>query len=389
MTSLHTRGDQLALSPALRAPATSIRRLSTDLLLVLLNASLKFRAEVTDKTLDRPGESLTQGTDSVTLNLLGEFLEHVDFALLGDTGFETLHHLHGPLAALTAGSALATTLVLVEGGETADGADDVGALVHDDYGGGSETGLRVFQGVEVHELVVADGFGDNGCRRSTGDNGLQVVPATADTTAVLVDQLAERDGHFLLDSARVVDVAGDTEQLGTCVSLATERREPAGTAAHDGRSHSDGFDVGDGTGATEGTDGGGEWRLQTRLAGLSFEGLDEGGLLTADISTGTTVDVDVVVVARSAGVLTDLTGLVGFVDGALEDGCFVVEFTANVNVGSVGVHRSSDDQTPLDQLLRVFPHDLSVLAGSGFTLVGVHDQVTGAGILLPVFEVHE
>lgn len=204
-----------------------------------------------------------------------------------------------------------------------------------------------------------------------------------------VNQLAERDRHFLLDCAWVVDVARDTEQLGTSVPFTTERREPAGTTAHDGRSHGDGFDVGDSAGATEGTDGGGERRLQTRLAGLAFEGLDEGGLLTANIGTGTTVDVNVVVVAGSAGVLTDLTGLVGFVDGALEDGGFMVEFTTNVDIGSVGVHRSSNNQTPLDQLLRVFPHNLSVLASSGFTLVGVHDQVTGSGVLIPVFEIHE
>ena len=118
---------------------------------------------MSDETLNRPGEGLAQSADGVALNLLGEFLEHVDFALLGNAIFETLHHLQGPLAPLTAGSALATALVLVEGGETADGADNVGALIHDDYSGCSETRLGVFQGIEVHELVVTDGFGDNGC----------------------------------------------------------------------------------------------------------------------------------------------------------------------------------------------------------------------------------
>lgn len=328
---------------------------------------------MSNKTLDGPGEGLSQSADGVALDLLGELLEHVDFTLLGVAGFETLHHLKRPLASLAARRALAAALVLVEGGETADGADDIGSLVHDDDGRGSETGLRIFQGVEVHELVVTDGLGNHGCGGSAGDNSEQVIPAAADAAAVSVDQLAERDGHFLLDCARVIDVAGDTEELGAGVAFTTEASEPAGAAAHDSGCHGDGLDVGNGAGATEGADGRGEWWLETGLAGLALEGLDEGGLLAADVGTGTAVDVDVEVVAGLAGVLADLAGLVGFVNSALEDSRFVVEFAADIDVGGVGVHCSSDDQAALDQLLGVFPHDLSVLASSGFTFVGVYN----------------
>lgn len=94
-------------------PATGVR-VCAELLLVLPDSGLEFGSEVTDETLDGPGESLTQRTDSVTLNLLGQFLEHVDLACLGIAGLETLHHLQGPLAPLTAGRALSATLVLVE-----------------------------------------------------------------------------------------------------------------------------------------------------------------------------------------------------------------------------------------------------------------------------------
>jgi len=60
------------------------------------------------------------------------------------------------MAAFSAWSALAAGFVLVEGGESGDHADDVGGFVHDDDGGGTETGLAVLEGVEVHQLVVAD-----------------------------------------------------------------------------------------------------------------------------------------------------------------------------------------------------------------------------------------
>ena len=202
-------------------PTTGIRA-RPEFPLVLLNSSLEFGTEVADETLDGPGEGLTQCADGVTLDLLGEFLEHVDLTFLGVAGLETLHHLQGPLATLTAGCALTTTLVLVEARKTTNGADDVGALVHNDDGGGTQTGLGVLQAIKVHDLVVADGLGDNGSRRSTGDDGKEVVPATTHTTAVLLDQVAQGDGHLLFDGDGVVDMTRDTEQLGTDVTLTAQ-----------------------------------------------------------------------------------------------------------------------------------------------------------------------
>ena len=75
---------------------------------------------------------------------------------------------------------------------------------------------------------------------------------------MFVDEFAEGNGHFFLDSAGVVDVAGDAEEFGSGVALATERIEPVGATADDGWCHGDGFDVGDCRGATEKTDGGGK-----------------------------------------------------------------------------------------------------------------------------------
>jgi len=359
------------------------------LLRVLLDAGLKLGPEVPDEALDGPRERLAQRADGVSLDLLGQLQEHVDLALARLAALQALHDLRGPLAALAAGGALSAALVLVELGQAGDGAHDVGGLVHDDDGGRAETRLGVFERVKVHDLVVADVLREDRGRGATGDHGQQVVPSAADTTAVALDQLAKGDGHLLLDGARVVNVAGDAEELGTRIALTAERGEPARAATHDGRRHRDRLDVGDGAGAAEQTDSGRKWGLQARLAGLALERLDQRGLLTADIRAHSTVDVDVEVVAGAAGVLADQTGLVGLVDRALDDGRFVVELAANVDVGGVGVHRAADDETALDELVGVLAHDLAVLAGARLTLIGIDDQVAGSGILLPVLKVHE
>lgn len=369
-------------------PSTS-QRSTTRLLCKLLHPGLQLGSEVTDKTLDGPGESLSQSADSVSLNLLGELLEHVNLPLTSLTLLKSGHDLLRPLAALSAGCALAATLVAVEVAETADGSDNVGALVHDDNGSSTETRLAVLEGVKVHQLVVADVLGQDRSRRATGDDGQKVIPSTSNTTTVLVNQLTQGNRHLLLDGDGVVDVTRDTEELGALVSLTAKAGKPASSSTADSRGDGDSLDVGNGGGASEKTDGGGERGLETGLAGLALERLDERSLLATDVGSGTSVNVNIEIVAGSAGVLANEAVGVGLVDGSLEDGGLLDEFTSDVDVGGGRVHGSAGDEASLDELVWVLSHDLAVLASSGLTLIGVDDEVTGLVVLVPVLEVHE
>lgn len=387
--NLLARGNELAFILGVRVPSTRQALPPTLMQSMFAYSLLQLRSEVADETLDRPGESLAKSADGVALDLLRELLEHVDLALARIALFQTLHDLVGPLAALSAGGALAAGLVLVKGRQAGDGTDDVCRLVHDDDGGGTKTGLGVLEGVEVHELVVAHALGDDGGGGTTGDDGQKVVPATTDTTAVAIDQLTERDGHLLLDGARVVDVARDTEQLGSLVSLTAESGKPLSTTTADGWGNGNGLDVCDGARASEETDGGGEWRLQTRLSGLALERLDQRGFFTANIRTHPTVEVNIKVVTRPAGILANQASLVGLVDRVLENGSLVVEFTTDVDVGGRGVHGAARNEAALDELVRVLAHNLTILACSRLTLIGVDNEVSWFGVLIPVLEVHE
>lgn len=277
----------------------------------------------------------------------------------------------------------------VELAETSDRTHDISALIHNDDGRGTETRLAILERIKVHKLVLADALGQDGSRRSSGDDGEKVIPTTSDTTTVLLNQVSKRDGHLLLNGGGVVDVARDTEELRALVPLTTETSEPVTTTTTNCRGNRHRLDVGDGRGAAEKTDGGREGRLEAGLALLAFEGLDERGLLTADVGTATTVNVDVEIVARTAGVLSDEAVGIRFVDGLLENGSFVNELSANIDVRSGGVHGPTGDETAFNQLVGVLSHNLSVLARSGFALVGVDHEVSGLVVLVPVLEVHE
>ena len=213
--------------------------------------------------------------------------------------------------------------------EAIDGHDDDR---HDDDGRGTQTRLDITEGIEIHKNIVTDVAGQNWDRRSSGDDSQQVIPTSLDTTAVLLNQFLQGDRHLLLDRARVVDMTRDTEQLGTGVAGATESSEPLASTSQDGGGNGDSLDVGNGGGATEETDISGEWGLQARLSSLTLDRLDQGGLLTADIGTGATVNVHIEIISRTASVLSDQSGLVSLINGDLEVRSLVVELSTNINV---------------------------------------------------------
>ena len=77
-------------------------------------------------------------------------------------------------------------------------------------------------------------------------------------------------------------------------------------------------------------------------------------------------------------VLADEAGLIGLVDGGLEMLALADEFAAHIDVAHVAGHGSTGDQAAFDQQMRIMAHDLAVLAGAGFGLVGIDDEIVGA-----------
>mgnify|MGYP006933354753 FL=1 len=170
--------------------------------------------------------------------------------------------------------------------------------------------------------------------RSSRNNGLEVIPATTNATAVSFDEFSERNTHFFLNCAWVVHVAWDTEKFGSVIVFSSKRWEPARSSA----TNSDGFSQNNyllmmvGQTATVSTlvtvvgqpykptlagNGGFSlgfpWlpsRLSIRayrkkskaffaIAGINY------GFLSADIGTSTVVDINIEVVSTSASILSN------------------------------------------------------------------------------------
>ena len=185
--------------------------------MILVNPLLDLVPVVPDKTLHRPGSSVAQGTDSMSLDLLGQLPKHVDLGVVCLSDLEASHHVREPTGALPAGRALAAALVLVELGQPENALDDVGLLVHHDHRRSAQTALQLPQRVEVHQHILAELLWQETHTGPPGNDGLEVVPAANHTAAVAVDELPQRNRHLLLYGTGIVDVAGNAEELGAAV----------------------------------------------------------------------------------------------------------------------------------------------------------------------------
>merc|ERR1719273_2260087 len=303
--------------------------------------------EVPDKTLDWPSSAVSQSADGVALNLFARFPNHVNLLWLCVAFSEPPHHCVHPVNALSAWSALATRLVLVEHCKPCNCLDYNCQLDHHDDSCCAKTSLLGHQVIKVHQNLVTNRFGDEGSGAATRDNTEEVVPASNDTATVSLYQLLQGDAHLLLHGAGVVHVARDVEKLGAGVTSAAHASKPITTPPADGRSNSNSFNIGDSGGAAKNSNISREWGLQAGLSLLPLKAFNQGSLLSTNVGASSTVHKQVKVIARAAGVGPKEASIIGFLDGLLQVGGLIVELSSDVDVASPGAHGSTSNKATL------------------------------------------
>ena len=93
--------------------------------LVIIDSVFHLSSEVLYKPLNWPSSSIAQSTNGVSFNLPCKLLEHVYLGEVGVSNLDSLKDVNHPAGSLSARSALAATLVLVEFGQPQYGVDDI------------------------------------------------------------------------------------------------------------------------------------------------------------------------------------------------------------------------------------------------------------------------
>ena len=94
-------------------------------------------------------------------------------------------------------------------------------------------------------------------------------------------------------------------------------------------------------------------------------------------STCPAVKIDVELPAGFGGIVAKKAGDISFVDGGLKAARLVHEFTTDIDISGMCPHRETGDHTAFQQLVRLVPDDIAVLACAGFGLIGINHKIVG------------
>src|ERR1019366_7250512 len=215
---------------------------------------------------------------------------------------------------------------------------------------------------------------ENLSRGTPGDDGLQLSSlAQASAEHRVVDEFADGDLADLdLVIAGFSYEAADADDVGAgvvrCAELGVLRAAHGDDVLH----RAERLDVVDDRRAQVEAEHCGEiGRLDPGIRALPFQGLNETGLLAADVSAGATVNVDFQIVAGTQDVLSEEVLGSGFLQRAIEYLRALGKLATDIDVGEVDVIRVAGDDHTLEQLVRVFVEDLLVLERAGLRFVGV------------------
>ena len=210
--------------------------------------------------------------------------------------------------------------------------------------------------------------------RSARLDGLEFLPVL-DTSTYVVDDFTQRGSHRNFDETYVVDFAGKGEHLGTLGLLGTDGSEPFRSLGQDDRDVGKGLDVVDVRRFTEVTGLCRERWLQSRLSALSFHGMDEGCLFSADECSSTVADLYVEVESGSEDILAQETIFPGLLQGDLEpvDGEWIL--SPDIDKTVVRADAVTADGHGFEDGVRVAFHDGTVHESSRVSFVGVADDI--------------
>ena len=338
-----------------------------------------FVPEVVEGAEDGVGRGLAEAAEGAVFDDGGEVAEGVEVVHGAGAVGDFLEEFAEAFVTDAAGAALTAAFFAGELEiELGDGRHARG-FVHDDHTAGAHHGacsdeaVVVDLGVEVLGSEAAAGG-------TAGLHGFELA-AVLDAAADLVDDLTQGDAHGDLDQTHVVDLAGQSEHLGSGRLLGTDGAEPVGAFGDDDGDVGEGLDVVDVGGLVHIAAHSGERGLQGGLAALAFHRVDKGGLFAADESTGTVAELDIEVEAAAEDVLAEEAVFAGLLDGDLEavDGEGI--FGTDVDETLGGADGVAADGHSFDDAVGVTLEDGAVHEGAGVTLVGVADDVFLVGLV--------
>src|SRR5215510_13261911 len=195
---------------------------------------------------------------------------------------------------------------------------------------------------------------------------------------MLIDEFSTGDPHRHFIVSWPLDMSADTEHACPgAFGWRSDGGEPFGTPVDDVWKVRERFDIVDDGRFVIQAMRGGKRRFDPGQPALAFQRFEQGGLFSTDVGAGATMDPHIYGHAGALNVLADVAGPAGVIDGLLKNLRSQHELAAYINVGGFRSDGITGQHDPLEHLMRISFHELAILKGARFALVGIAAQVTG------------
>src|SRR2546425_1957593 len=287
------------------------RRLRPEGTGLLADVRLVLVPEVLERAGDRRDLGVPKGADRAAGDVAAQSQQGREVVHLAFPMVATWQYLQQPQTSLPAGGALAAGLVVEEVQEIFRGPDHARAFLHHRDPAGPQHGPGLCDRVEVH-LDIQMLRDHEGGRRAPRNESLQRF-VTPHPPGDVVDHLPEGDAHRHFVIARAFHVPAQAEDAGPrALGRAPDGGEPLRPTVDDMRDVRQRLDVVHHRRQLEQPVRGGERRLDARQAPVPFKGLQQGGLLPADVRARAAGHVDVPGESRTQDVRAPVAGPGGF-----------------------------------------------------------------------------
>jgi hypothetical protein len=92
------------------------------------------------------------------------------------------------------------------------------------------------------------------------------------------------------------------------------------------------------------------------------------------------MNIHIEVISTIAGIFTDETLGIGFVNRSLELNLFVPKLSSYINVSSFSFHGKTNEKCAFNEFVRVVSENFSVFAGAWLRLITVDDEVRRSAV---------
>ncbi|VTR63828.1 hypothetical protein DESC_100024 [Desulfosarcina cetonica] len=337
------------------------------------DAGLVLLAEEPQRAENRAVGGAAQGAQGGFPGDLAQILEQFDIPGPALVLAQPVHDFEHLPHAFPAGHAFAAGFLAQKVQEGAGHLHHAGVFVQNQHAAGPHGGAETGEGVKIQGRVQ-EVLGNAAAHGTAEVHRLELL-VSRNAAADIEDDLPQRGSHGHFHHGRVLDMAGDRDQLGPFAFLRANAGVPCVALVDDQGHVGPGFHVVQVTGFVPDTAHRGADVLGPRLRILALDGAHQGAGFAGDEDAHVKMDFHMKVEAGTQDVVAQEAVFLGLGQGRVDVFLELGHVMPGVDEPLAGADGKGTDDQPLDDVVRIAGEDGAVHERPGLAFVPVDDHV--------------